>query len=233
MNGFSFINRRSNLRKTYPWYLEDGIGSSYCVAAYAPVIAANIGASYTNYANPGTYTASNPGSSPAWNGTDGWVCNADSYIVAGQSLATGYKPGYGDSVLIRFTGWNPGLIGTYEYLLGLCTSLGDLLEVKYDSKLGVRIVNLSNDYILTSASSSGVWIITPYGWYVNGALAESFTPTAGGTIKDSGLAIGAQGYFNNDILYPTTANVQAVAIYQNIDIAPYAAKLTARVNKLS
>ena len=100
--------------RNYPWYLVEGIGSSCCVAAYAPILASNISGSYVNYANPGTYTASNPGATPAWNTTNGWVCNAGSYVVAGASLATAYKPGYGDSILNQILGmgcWFDWLFG--------------------------------------------------------------------------------------------------------------------------
>lgn len=76
------------------WWVVAG---KTCVAAYQPKGAANIAGSYTNLATPGTYDAINSGGA-TWDAVNGWTGNG-----AGQYLTTGITPGYGWSMLVKFT----------------------------------------------------------------------------------------------------------------------------------
>lgn len=62
------------------WWTIDG---QTCVAAYQPIGAASLAASYTNLANPGTYDAA-PGVAPAFDTATGWTFNGTTqYLVTG------------------------------------------------------------------------------------------------------------------------------------------------------
>lgn len=65
----------------------DGNGTiSGCVAAYQPIGAASLAASYVNLANPGTYDAA-PGTAPSFAAATGWTFNGST-----QELTTGITP---------------------------------------------------------------------------------------------------------------------------------------------
>ena len=52
------------------WWLSGGVSAANCVAAYQPIGATSLAASYTNLANPGTYTAA-PGVAPTFDAATG------------------------------------------------------------------------------------------------------------------------------------------------------------------
>ncbi len=79
------------------WWLRGGIPAANCIAAYQPINAASLAASYVNLANPGTNDAA-PGVAPGWNKTDGWTFNGLT-----QYLTTGIIPASGYSMIIRFS----------------------------------------------------------------------------------------------------------------------------------
>jgi hypothetical protein len=76
-----------------PWYLAAGVTP---VAAYQPMFAADLAASYVNLANPGTNNAA-PGVAPTFDTQRGWIFNGTT-----QHLITGLVPTAGWSMLILF-----------------------------------------------------------------------------------------------------------------------------------
>ena len=61
------------------WWVVAG---KTCVAAYQPIGAASLAASYTNLANPGTYDAA-PGVAPTFDAVNGWAFNTTQYLETG------------------------------------------------------------------------------------------------------------------------------------------------------
>jgi len=65
------------------WWLAGGISPANVLVAYQPLLAADLAASYTNLANPGTNDAA-PGLAPDWSSGDGWIFNGvDQYLSTG------------------------------------------------------------------------------------------------------------------------------------------------------
>jgi hypothetical protein len=80
------------------WFLAGGVSAANCVAAYKPLGAASLAASYVNLANPGTNDAAE-GVAPAFAANTGWTFDG-----ATTYLTTGVMPA-GDqtwSVLVRY-----------------------------------------------------------------------------------------------------------------------------------
>jgi len=70
-------------KKAIPWYLAGGVPAANCVAAYKPIGAIDIAASYINIANPGTYDLTAP-SPPAFDAAVGWTFDGiANYLVTG------------------------------------------------------------------------------------------------------------------------------------------------------
>lgn len=94
------------------WW-EPTTGSFTCVAAYQPIGAASLAASYVNLANPGTYDATAPVLGPLFNTSDGWEFTN---VTPRRYLATGLSPAAGWTMLVRFSnGGGNGLLGLYKY----------------------------------------------------------------------------------------------------------------------
>ena len=84
-----------------PWYLSGGIPSANCIAAYLATGVANIGASYANLANVGTYTLTNPGAAAVtWDATNGWKGVVNAYLDTGIN-ATAIAGTW--TILVRYT----------------------------------------------------------------------------------------------------------------------------------
>lgn len=88
---------------TVPWYLAGGVAAANCKAAYQPIGAASLAASYVNLANPGVNDAA-PGVAPTWASATGWTFNGTPWT--GQYLTTGGLAPANDqqwSVVCRFS----------------------------------------------------------------------------------------------------------------------------------
>lgn len=77
------------------WWVVAG---KTCVAAYQPIGAASLAASYVNLANPGTYNAAPGGGAPTWASGTGWQAGSGVY------LTTGIVPQSTWTVICRFAG---------------------------------------------------------------------------------------------------------------------------------
>lgn len=101
------------------WWDNSGTISG-CVAAYQPIGAASLAASYVNLQDPGTYDAA-PGTAPTFAAATGWTFNGSS-----QYLTTGVTPANDQtwSVLMRFSngatqgGGGAAAFGSYRTIGG-------------------------------------------------------------------------------------------------------------------
>jgi hypothetical protein len=184
-----------------PWYLAGGVPLANCLGAYQPVGAANIGASYTNIAHPGTGTDAEPVQfkEPTWNVSDGWI--ADGTKVARLPAAWVY--GATTSIICRFTG--VGAPFEDDNLFGSQTPYAAPIH-RSATEL---FFGIGGKYLLptfTSTASGVVALCGPYGYYNKAnsgpVVAPDFTGTdrifVFGKTATSGLI---------------AAKIQALAIY--------------------
>lgn len=98
-----------------PWYLAGGVSAANCVGAYQAIGAADQASSYTNLANPGTYTLTTA-AAPTWDIATGWKGNGTSqYLQTGVAIST-----TNFSFIMRFSGGSNrsqahGLAGNYAF----------------------------------------------------------------------------------------------------------------------
>lgn len=182
-----------------PWYLAGGVPAANCIAAYKPIGAASLAASYINLANPGTYNAA-PGVAPTWNATDGWIGNgATTYLTTGVSAN---QQTY--TMIVRFSnvtansypcGWNKGANERFAILIRPVTN--NDIDYRYVA-----------DNIVAPAITSGTLAMGSNKGWRNG-VAEAFTVTPGsstGTVYVlAHSAPAASGFF--------AGNIQAFALY--------------------
>lgn len=198
------------------WWDNNGAISG-CVAAYAPKDAASLAASYTNLANPGTYTAA-PGVAPTWNTTDGWIGNGTS-----QYLTTGVVPVPGGSVIVRFSGAVDG-----NNLYGSLVAGNDGKDFFIDgAATGLRYAN--GGRLTKAVLTSGVVAVAGNTVYRNGS-AESGTMTAASstTIPIVILARNVNGGINSY----SAVKIQALAIYNVTLTAGEVATITTAMQAL-
>lgn len=201
-----------------PWWLAGGIPSANCVAAYQPVGAASLAASYTNLANPGNYTAA-AGAAPAWDAINGWDFAPNKYLTCGIT------PGYPDwSMIIRFS----GIGSNSDYTLAGCyddASNAFLLQPKTQT---LRKYYNGGVLSLTGNATSGVMAIAGRSGYLNGTKETGSIAT--GKIS-SAIFIGALNYRNGTpIQY--SKYIQAFAIYNATITDAEVAALTNAMNAL-
>lgn len=84
--------------KLIPWYLAGGIPLANVMAAYKPIGAASLAASYVNLISPGTNNAA-PGVAPTHDPSYGWNFDGTQYLVAGAIVV----PDSTWSIYIRFS----------------------------------------------------------------------------------------------------------------------------------
>lgn len=203
-----------------PWYLAGGVAAANCKAAYQPIGAASLAASYTNLANPGTYDAA-PGTAPSHASATGWTFNGTT-----QYLDTGYAPPNqaAISMLVRFSdGITTGGGGS----LLLVTSNGalNLGLTSYSSLFGTAWFVANGGSSTPAGVASGVLGMTGTQGYLNGAAyGASYTGT--GAASHRTFYIGAYHGASPSFFWP--GKVQAVAIYSvNLTVAQMLAISTA------
>lgn len=205
-------------RERKPWWYVPG---QTCVAAYQPIGAASLAASYVNLANPGTYNAYE-GIAPAWDDVNGWK-------FASTYLMTGITPVNNQlwSLFIRYSN-----LGTINY-----RAIAGCLMYS-DSYYGFELYPWStattrgwrNGSTLTETitpASNGIIGFGGNTGYFDG-VSKGIIPSAGGTFVE--LAIGATN--NNGVIRYQNSYIQAFAIYSTTLNASDAAALTARMQAL-
>lgn len=178
------------------WYLAGGVSAANCVCAYQPKGAASLAASYTNLANPGTYTAV-PGVAPNFNTATGWT------FTGTQNVDAGYIPQSADTIIVRFANAVKLYIGMYQNAsLNLAMSPlrgdGDNLRIYFHNTFR----SFSPGYANCVMAMAGVNL------YLNGA-AESQS----GVMSATNTVAFGFGRMNGSSIVYYQGDIVAAAIY--------------------
>ena len=211
------------------WWDDSGAISG-CVAAYAPIGAASLAASYSNLQNPGTYDAA-PGVAPTFDTATGWTFNGST-----QYLTTGVVPtAQGWSMLVRFT--SPGT-DVKRYIGGSYRDSGGnaqfVMVARHDgSPFVVYYGNglTGSTRAVSPRANSGVLGIAGAQGYRDG-VADGTAIPAGAPVGPLAVMIGAMNY-NGTAIHHSDITVQAWAIYNATLTAGQVATLTTAMNALA
>jgi hypothetical protein len=188
-------------------------GAFTVVAAYQPIGAASLEASYTNLANPGTFDAG-PGVAPGWDAVNGW-----SFDGLAKYLRTGIVGSSAVSFLFRFSNCTGSLV-----TMGAAQSA----PTRYTF---IRPRTTTNRQIFLSATDSftkaGALTAGVFGWggysvYLDGAPDG----TVSGAPADSPAAIemflGALNFDGSPTQYGAMNIIAAVVYSTTLDAAQVA-----------
>ena len=209
---------------------QDRLGANWwevagktCVAAYQPIGAVDIAASYINLANPGTYNAA-PGTAPTFAAATGWTFNGST-----QYLTTGVVPVSGSSMAVRFSG---GAGTVLEFVAGLHDSDEDnrfylMPRYTFDS----HYYGYGDSARLAALRlASGIMAIAASNCYLDGASEGTTSGTWNNTLLE--CYIGAQNSKNGAVSH-FGGTIQAVAIYSDTLTAPQVATLSTAMAALT
>lgn len=194
------------------WWDNDGAISG-CVAAYAPVGAVDLAASYVNLQNPGTNNAA-PGVAPSFATLTGWTFNGTT-----QYLTTGYTLPIAGAYLIRYANAT-GTDGRHG---------GSQVRVIPRFFGGRFWQNGGGSLSAGSATASGVIGAASKAAYHNGASAG--TISAGATAETLPFFIGAINSAGSPANFAAT-DILAVALYSTAPSGAEIATLTTLMNAL-
>lgn len=183
------------------WYTAPG--GTTCVAAYDAVGAASLADSYTNEANPGTYTAA-PGVAPTWAYGTGWTFNGTT-----QYLTTGVVPTNNQtwSAIIRLSGITNSNGRAYGYNNAIP------LYFELIPTTGTQILYRNSGTVAVSAPvTSGVLAVAGTQGYKNGVAEGGTIPNPGANAFTGAVYIGCRNQ-NGSPLNFMAGSVQAFAIY--------------------
>jgi hypothetical protein len=180
------------------WWLAGGITPANCLAAYQPVGADSLAASYINLANPGTNNAA-PGVAPDWTAQKGWIGDGST-----QYLLTGIVPAPPNfTMIVRY--W-------FE-------SSSQMIMGSFNNGSTYYVLTIQTNYIygannnVTAVQTRGVLAIAGTNGYKNGELDTALTANWSGT----GTQLEIFGYRNvNNPASLMKGTIQAVAIYNTI-----------------
>lgn len=189
------------------WWLSGGVSAANAIAVYQPKGAASLAASYTNLANPGTYTAA-PGVAPTFDAATGWTFNGSS-----QYLTTGVNPSGSWSMLLRManapaaTRYIAGVSATNQafFFLNVATAV-----LFYNNTAATGGINK------TGAPGADVLAIAGVNAYRNGSVVSGTMPgTAQATAAVEIGRVAGTNFYSGDILafalYDTTLSAAQVA----------------------
>lgn len=188
------------------WWDASGTISG-CVAAYSPVGAADLAASYVNLQNPGTYNAAPVGgSAPTHASATGWGHNGTS-----QYLSTGLTP-TNDGTWTILARWS-GTSGNNRTPIGFYTTGGAML-------IGSSAANVSVYNGLhypagiapnTPQLAGGVYGFAGKTAYRNGVAEAVAIPAGSGPAFP--LLIGALNLNGSSAIQHFLGDIQAIAVY--------------------
>ncbi len=185
------------------WWLSGGVSASNAIAVYQPKGAASLAASYTNLANPGTYTAA-PGTAPTFDTATGWTFNGST-----QYLSTGIIPPTSAwTYLCRFSNATGGqLFGFYS---------GAATTTVFPNTGGFRYYYNRAELKKASGVTSGVIGVAGSTAYLDGADDGAIAiPWTGNTTNIVLLGFGNVTRYNGKIqalaIYDTTLSAAQVA----------------------
>lgn len=198
------------------WYLSGGVSAANCVAAYQPIRAVSLAASYVNLANPGTFDAA-PGTAPAFDTATGWTFDA----ASSQYLTTGITPASGYSMIVRFSD-----ISNANSIIGQFTNNARFFISPNQSGI---VVYGSGQFVTTSPGiTSGVLAIAGQQGYRNGT-ADGASIGTWTTTASYAIILGARNLV--PINYGA-GKIQAAAIYNTTLTAPQVAAISAAMAAL-
>lgn len=181
------------------------VAGKTCVAAYQPVGAASLAASYVNLANPGTNDAA-PGTAPTFSAVTGWGWDG-----ATQWLDTGITGGNSFSVLVRFSDGGQ----KNAAIMGETLTVGNATRLNiYPYYPGPRAYfRGGGNYDQATVYTAGVLAVTPAAAYADGAYLGDVTGNWTGTTTYT-ITIGGHR-INSTVAEFWGGNIQAVAIYSD------------------
>ena len=195
-----------SIRVSYPtvtaaanWW-EPTTGSFTVVAAYQPIGAANLTASYANLANPGTFDAA-PGVAPTWDAVNGWIYNG------AQHLTTGIIHGSGWCAVVRFS--NMSGLGNRAAFGALTT--GSTWLVVRPSPNQSRTYGQGGFIIIAGGYTAGIMAVGNQQGYYNGVADGGAIGAWSGT-NTADIYMGALNN-NGTVSNHMIGNIQALAIY--------------------
>jgi hypothetical protein len=197
------------------------VAGQTCVAAYQPIGAPSLAASYVNLANPGTYDAA-PGVAPTFDSATGWTFDGvTQYLDSGVILA------YEHSYFIRFSDLDTG--GDFDTIFGVATPAYRIFPNRY----GDTRYYYNSLYVNFPHGGSRVdgilGMVNNLGYY-NGVHEGTVDAEVGANVEFSAY-IGA-GNYSNSMYLPCKTKIQAIAIYSTTLSASDVAALTARMQAL-
>lgn len=206
----------------------DNLGAiSGCLAAYQPIGAASLAASYTNKANPGTYDVG-VGVDPAFDAATGWSFNGTTqYLYAPLALGANW------TVMMR-TALDYAFAGSNLALFGMRTSSFEGMKLRYDNGIGVWVGYYGSLVIFTGVSpASAVFTVAGGKVYQDSTqLGTGMTGSLTGTI---GGRIGISCDINNinAVTGYMKQRVAAFAVYNVALSASDIATVSAAMNALT
>lgn len=176
------------------------------MAAYQPVGATSLAASYVNKQNPGTYDAA-PGTAPTFAPATGWTFNGTTHY-----LTTGITPANNGTwtFLARWSGTS----GDNRTLLGYYNAGGGAMLI---SSMSTTVSTYSGaDFPAGIASNSPQLTAGVYGFagktpYRNGTAESTAIPA--GTGSAATILLGALNLNGSSVIQRFVGDIQAIAIY--------------------
>lgn len=207
-----------------PWYLAGGVAAANCKGAYVAVGAANLAASYTNLANPGTNDLTTA-AAPTWDVAQGWIFSGGT-----PYLDTGIVPIDNQSwtQVVQFQGLTTSAL---KMICGSAVNFGaSVFGPEPNTGSGARYfygdggVNATQ----TPDMTNGNIIIAGRNCYRNGASDATIPASTPNNVYASAY-IGAGHAPNGIFIPPDAVKVQCYAIYDTILTAPQVAAIYAAI----
>lgn len=199
-------------------WLAGGIPAANCIAAYEPMDAADLAASYINLANPGTYNAA-PGIAPTHAPSTGWIGDNNAY------LTTGITPAAGWSMIVKFSGLSTS--DNDQILAGGWNSATTNFYIQPRAGGNLAWFGKGGEKSYAAMQTAGVMAIAGTSGWLNGAEVVTAIGAWSGTNKP--IFILAASNATSLAASKVTGNLQRLYIY-DIDITSYMAALTTAIN---
>lgn len=209
------------------------VAGKTCVAAYQPIGAASLAASYTNLANPGTYDAA-PGTAPTFAAATGWTFDGSTqYLTTGNIISgTGAR-----TIAVRMTPSN-NIANKGIVSLSANATTGSTEAWDFTPELAVRIAGgnkiceiASTSDMVVIASGPAATTCANISIYKDGSLVTqtgvsdtAYDTGTGQTYIGRGAPGGAALFY--------TGIVSAISIYSGALDASEQAALTTRMAAL-
>lgn len=198
------------------------VAGQTCVAAYQPIGAPSLAASYVNLAAPGTYDAA-PGVAPSFDAATGWTFDG-----VRQYLETGIAAANGWCMLVRFS---DATLNSNGILAGARTPSGQRFYLMpRDNSSTYHTYGYNGTNSVAGLLSSGIMAIAgSSGGFLNGTKERNL-----GTLTETttNLSLGAESQTSGAPGNNFNGKIQAIAIYSTTLSASDVAALTARMQAL-